>query len=350
MVKILDFGVSKQPIANDLTREGQIVGTPQYLAPEQIEGKAVPQTDQYAIGVMLYMCLTKTLPYQAHAGFRLLRAIGVGEFAPPRTLRTDLPQKLEEVILRAMRAAPENRFDSVHALGRALLEFSSPQASAQWRAYYLADPQRAPPKASTHAIPLVEAMARGLAAERADHSPRALAPTATAAPGGGERTSRPSRAQDATAPFAATPGTPVTVEEPVPDAAQRAPGPDDARPVAVPAPGSRRAGPRRLTAAALIAGILALAAVGWSLLRRPAGVEAPKAVAPTAPIAPDPGAHREAQSARRTPGPPSTQEAAPPSSPHSPAEKQHRPSRQRPASEHKDDGSRRPPDGIPIMP
>jgi eukaryotic-like serine/threonine-protein kinase len=116
MVKILDFGVSKQPIANDLTREGQIIGTPQYLAPEQIEGKAVPQTDQYAIGVMLYMCLTKTLPYQEHAGFRLLRAIAVGKFAPPRTLRTDLPEKLEEVILRAMRPAPENRFDSVHAL------------------------------------------------------------------------------------------------------------------------------------------------------------------------------------------------------------------------------------------
>ena len=69
---------------------------------------------------MLYMCLTKTLPYHEHAGFRLLRAIAVGEFAPPRTLRTDLPEKLEEVILRAMRAAPENRFESVHALGRAV--------------------------------------------------------------------------------------------------------------------------------------------------------------------------------------------------------------------------------------
>ena len=53
-MKILDFGVSKPPMASDLTREGQIVGTPQYLAPEQVDGKAVPQTDQYAIGVMLY--------------------------------------------------------------------------------------------------------------------------------------------------------------------------------------------------------------------------------------------------------------------------------------------------------
>ena len=93
-VKILDFGVSKPPIASDLTREGQIVGTPQYLAPEQVDGKAVPQTDQYAIGVMLYACLTKSLPYQNHASFGLLRAIVLGKFPPPRALRPELPEKL----------------------------------------------------------------------------------------------------------------------------------------------------------------------------------------------------------------------------------------------------------------
>src|SRR5262249_34749280 len=110
VVKILDFGVSKPPIASDLTREGQIVGTPQYLAPEQIDGKAVPQTDQYAIGVMLYACLTRTLPYQEHANFGLLRAIVVGKFAAPRALRPELPEKLEDIVVRAMRRAPEERF------------------------------------------------------------------------------------------------------------------------------------------------------------------------------------------------------------------------------------------------
>jgi len=133
-VKILDFGVSKPPIANDLTRDGQIVGTPQYLAPEQIDGNAVPQTDQYAIGVMLYACLTKTLPYQNHASLGLLRAIGLGQFPPPRALRSELPEKLEAIVLRAMRGAPEERFESVHALGRELLEFGSAGARDRWRA------------------------------------------------------------------------------------------------------------------------------------------------------------------------------------------------------------------------
>ena len=181
-VKILDFGVSKAPIASDLTREGQILGTPQYLAPEQVDGKAVPQTDQYAIGVMLYLCLTKVLPYQDLASFRLLRAIVVGKFTPPRALRAELPEKLEGIILRAMRTVPEERFESVHALGRELWEFASPEAREQWRSYYLDDALRAPAKASTHAMPLIEAMARGIAAGTPPGDPLALAPTEPSPP------------------------------------------------------------------------------------------------------------------------------------------------------------------------
>ncbi|HMF43480.1 MAG TPA: serine/threonine-protein kinase, partial [Polyangia bacterium] len=118
IVKILDFGVSKPTMASDLTREGQIVGTPQYLAPEQIDGKALPQTDQYAIGVMLYLCLTKELPYKDHASLGLFRAILLGKFTVPSVLRPELPQRLEAAIVRAMSTVPEERFDSVHALGR----------------------------------------------------------------------------------------------------------------------------------------------------------------------------------------------------------------------------------------
>ena len=156
-MKILDFGVSKPPIASDLTREGQIVGTPQYLAPEQVDGKAVPQTDQYAIGVMLYACLTKSLPYQNHASLGLLRAIVLGKFPPPRALRPELPEKLEEIILRAMRTAPEERFESVHALGRELLPFASAHAREQVAVVL----PRRPPEGAAQGVDARDAADRG---------------------------------------------------------------------------------------------------------------------------------------------------------------------------------------------
>jgi eukaryotic-like serine/threonine-protein kinase len=135
-VKVLDFGVSKAPTADDLTREGQILGTPQYLAPEQIDGKVGPASDQYALGVLLYVCLTLRLPYEAVEDRALLRALETGQFAAPRMLRKDLPEELEAIVLRAMHVTPSERFESVYALGQRLWELASPRAHEEWRSYY----------------------------------------------------------------------------------------------------------------------------------------------------------------------------------------------------------------------
>ena len=136
-VKVLDFGVSKAPTADDLTREGQILGTPQYLAPEQIDGKVGPASDQYALGVVLYVCLTLRLPYEDHQNRRLLRAIETGTFESPRTFRSDLPEALEAIVLRAMHVSPSERFESVYALGQRLWELASRRSQEEWRSYYL---------------------------------------------------------------------------------------------------------------------------------------------------------------------------------------------------------------------
>ena len=135
-VKVLDFGVSKAPTADDLTREGQILGTPQYLAPEQVDGKVGPASDQYALGVLLYVCLTLHLPYEEVEDRELLRAIETGQFEAPRALRKDLPEELEAIVLRAMHIAPSERFESVYALGQRLWELASPRAQNEWRGYY----------------------------------------------------------------------------------------------------------------------------------------------------------------------------------------------------------------------
>ena len=136
-VKVLDFGVSKAPTADDLTREGQILGTPQYLAPEQIDGKVGPASDQYALGVVLYVCLTLRLPYEDHQNRQLLQAIETGTFESPRTFRSDLPEALEAIVLRAMHVLPSERFESVYALGQRLWDLASPRSQEEWRNYYL---------------------------------------------------------------------------------------------------------------------------------------------------------------------------------------------------------------------
>ncbi len=136
-VKVLDFGVSKAPTADDLTREGQILGTPQYLAPEQIDGKVGPASDQYALGVVLYVCLTLRLPYEDHQNRQLLRAIETGTFESPRAFRSDLPDALEAIVLRAMHVSPSERFESVYALGQRLWDLASPRSQEEWRSYYL---------------------------------------------------------------------------------------------------------------------------------------------------------------------------------------------------------------------
>ena len=341
-VKILDFGVAKPEIPSDLTREGQIVGTPQYLAPEQVDGRALPQTDQYAIGVVLYVCLTKTLPYQNHASFGLLRAIVLGHFTPPRALRPDLPEKLEGIILRAMRTAPEERFESAHALGRDLWEFASPDARAKWRSYFLDDRLKAPPKASTHAMPLIEAMARGLAAAAA--APAAAAPTPAPKNSTGFATTVP-----------ATPATPAlaqapTVDHPAVDArsADLSSMPStasaaEARPSAGPA--TRRTGVVLVATGAVVA----LAIAGWLALKRPGDAKTPTAAIPVAPSAPAPQPIpiarpvQAAAPADPSPAPRPTAERAP--RPPAPArtDKRHRRNHERPTSEQTADG-------VPIMP
>jgi serine/threonine-protein kinase len=135
-VKVLDFGVSKAPTDDDLTREGQILGTPQYLAPEQVDGKVGPASDQYALGVLLYVSLTLRLPYEEHQDGGLLRAIEAGRFAPPRKFRAEIPEALEAIVLRAMHTSPSERFESVFALGQRLWDLASPRSQEEWRGYY----------------------------------------------------------------------------------------------------------------------------------------------------------------------------------------------------------------------
>ena len=141
--KVLDFGISKLSDGNNtaLTGTGSLLGTPSYMAPEQARGRKDldARCDQYSLGVIVYECLTGHLPFEEDSLYPLLIAIGAGAFRAPRELRPDIPAGLEAIVQRAMALEPDARFESVYALGRALLPFASPQSQANWSSVFTAE-------------------------------------------------------------------------------------------------------------------------------------------------------------------------------------------------------------------
>ncbi len=243
--KVLDFGISKgnDTKASALTGTGMI-GTPFYFAPEQIldARTAGPASDQYALGVILYECLTGRRPYEAENLFLVFQAIVDANAPPVGHLRPDLPVPLQEIVGRAMHKAPTARFASASEMGRALLPFASSRVRSSWEHSFA-----------------TAGSAAGTTLPAALSAP--LAPLPYSRPAGS--TPRPARAVPATTPMPRTPLPPAMAPVssgtmPLPNSgsasgrAARAPDPQfdvDLRP-------RRRAGPLLV-----VAGVAAVVAV-----------------------------------------------------------------------------------------
>jgi serine/threonine-protein kinase len=124
--RVLDFGVSKligEAPRSRLTHPGALIGTPDYMAPEQVRGdaKVDGRADIYALGVMLYEALTGKLPYRAEQCPALLRQILLGGAPGVRSHDPRLPEPLEAVIARAMHHVRESRHQSAHELAADLM-------------------------------------------------------------------------------------------------------------------------------------------------------------------------------------------------------------------------------------
>lgn len=121
-VKIADFGIAKSvDVTADLTGTGQLIGTPAYLAPEQLAGQpASPLTDVYALGVVLYEGLTGRKPFEGDNAMAIARAVVEGHHVPLATLRPDLDEDLVRAVARAMDIDPGARHPSAAAMGAAL--------------------------------------------------------------------------------------------------------------------------------------------------------------------------------------------------------------------------------------
>ncbi|HOX46453.1 MAG TPA: serine/threonine-protein kinase [Myxococcota bacterium] len=121
VVKLTDFGIAKDLALDDLTRRGLVVGTLQYLAPEQVLGqRADPRSDLYSLGVLLYEVLSGQRPYRAPEQAELLRAIVQGRRRPLREVAPRVPRALAMVIERCLELEPGRRYQRASELARDL--------------------------------------------------------------------------------------------------------------------------------------------------------------------------------------------------------------------------------------
>jgi serine/threonine protein kinase len=122
-IKLIDFGIAAKAGARRLTfgKLSQVMGTPDYISPEQIEGKpGDARSDLYALGAMLYEMVTGRTPFRGDTPFAAMNARLVSNPIPPRELAPDVSPELQETIYRALERDPRKRYTTAGEFGRDL--------------------------------------------------------------------------------------------------------------------------------------------------------------------------------------------------------------------------------------
>ncbi len=288
--KVLDFGISKMSYEEGpaLTGTSAILGTPAYMSPEQLMSTRDVdlRSDIYSMGVVLYECATGVTPFRGDTMFMVMSAVSTGVYTPPRQVRGDIPEALEQVIQRAMSREPSQRFASAAELAQALAPFAEPGAANVWGVRASAPPSMPSPSMpsptvvpSTPGVPSSPSLSRSIntlsgntaptpeavPARRGARWPAVGAAVALLVVGGLTLTATLSRS---------TPEPSATPTAPVPTTAPAAP-----RRAVVQPPARSRVAP------AAVARVPVAPAVVAAPVAPPAPVEAP-VVAPAAPASP----------------------------------------------------------------
>jgi serine/threonine protein kinase len=119
--KVADFGIAKWVDESGITRTGEVMGSPGYLAPERFEGTpASPSSDLYSVGVMLYEALTGRRPVEGDHALAVATAAREGTVMPLLELRPEAGPALGQVVDRAMSPDPTGRFPSAEEMAEAI--------------------------------------------------------------------------------------------------------------------------------------------------------------------------------------------------------------------------------------
>ena len=162
LAKLADFGIARQ-IGGDLTAltaTGQVIGTPDYLSPEQVLGEpGGPSSDLYSLGIVLYELVTGRLPFEADTPLAAASKRMIVDAPPLTVFRRDTPSALQEVIQGALRREMSERFQSAAEMAEAL-RWSRAQSPAQpevergaWLAPNRSQPRQAAPDVASGAAP-----------------------------------------------------------------------------------------------------------------------------------------------------------------------------------------------------
>ena len=119
--KVADFGIAQLADGTRLTRTGVLLGTPEYMSPEQAAGEVVDhRTDLYALGVVVYQMLTGRVPFQGTTPYAVIHATIYQAPPLPRRINSQLSPAVESVLLKALAKKPDKRFQSGMAFVEAL--------------------------------------------------------------------------------------------------------------------------------------------------------------------------------------------------------------------------------------